>query len=220
LVSASKWQVSRRQFGFALGFLLAISAKLHGPIWWLVGFALAGGVTAMRFHSLKWKPSRAFIPLAIAALASAFALTQGPQSSGAVILFGAALTALLGMIVRSIFAWADCDPRSPKTALLLETVAKRRDLLALAKEGDPLRVDREQAYAAMMALHAELQAHSEAHGWGPSAEREAIQARMAEQQKVIDRVRAVEAAHLERRRAARDRLEAATKALKEYKRAA
>jgi hypothetical protein len=180
-------------------------------------------LTALRFRALGWKPSRALIPFAIAAIGTASAMAVGVHSSASLAIAhawrAAASMVQLGTIIRAMLAWADCDPRSAKQALLLETLAKRRALMALSKAGKPIHSEREREAAALMALHGELRRYGETHGFRPSPEMDAIRARIADQKAFLDRIRAAEAVQHEQMRVAIDELNAATKSLKEKRRA-
>jgi hypothetical protein len=54
----AKWQLSRIQYGFGLGVLVAVWIHFPGPRA-LFAFAVTSMLTALRFRALGWKPSRA-----------------------------------------------------------------------------------------------------------------------------------------------------------------
>jgi hypothetical protein len=167
---------------------------------------------------------RTFIPLGMVVAGTAVAAVLGPASAqGQWVLVKTHAFALLGQTwisIRAALAWAECDPRSPKMALTLDVLAKRRALIDLGRAVKPIRAARERDSAAVMALHQELREHGRAHGFLPSPEIDAIRARMAAQQEVLDRSRAAEAAFNESLMAATEKLKSASKSLREYRRAA
>lgn len=219
----TKWQMTRIQYSFGLGILIATWIHFPAPRAPYV-YAVAGVLTALRFRALGWKVSRAFIPFAIAAVGTSLTLMLGSHSKGgesiAHLWRFPALVIQFGMTLRAVLSYASVDPMSPRTALLVDIMAKRRTLMKLGREAKPYQAERERAFAAMMALHEELRLYGRQHGFGPSPEQEAIRRRMEAQQLVLDQVRATEGAHSERRRQAIEDLNEATQALKSYRRAA
>src|SRR5689334_2200071 len=119
-MTSSKWQVSRMHFGFGLGILIAILTHLPTPKA-VYAYALAGALTALRFRTLGWKPSRAFIPFGVAAGGVMLVALLGAQTkagtSVAHIWRTVALIVQGGMIVRAVISSAPADPIYPKHAL-------------------------------------------------------------------------------------------------------
>ena len=218
-----KLQLTSIQYSFGLGILAVTWIHLPSPRALYV-FVIASLLTALRFNALGWKTWKAFIPAGIAVAGTALGLMTardaGVSKHIAHLWRGFAVISQFGMTIRAVLAWADCDPRSGRMALLQDMMAKRRALMALKKSGEPILAEQAREGAAMMALHEELRLYGQLHGFGPSPAKDAIRARMDEQLAVWDRSRQAAAAQHERMRAAIDELTAATEALKGYRRAA
>lgn len=217
----SRLQLTRIQYSFGLGILAVIWIHFPSPRA-LYLFIIASMLTALRFNALGWNPLKAFAPAAIAIVGTVSALVA-PKFGSAAKEFahlwrGAAVLTQLGITIRAVLAWADCDPRSGRMALLQDVIAKRRSMLAVQKSGEPILAEQARQGAAMMALHEELRLHGQKYGFAASPEIDSIRARMAEQQAIWDRSREAASAHHERMRTAIDELNAANQALKGYRR--
>src|SRR6266513_29531 len=104
----STWQLSRIQYGFGLGILVAVFIHFPAPRS-LYAYAIAGLLTALRFRALDWRPARAFIPFAIAAAGTGVVLVLGPHTATgtriAHLWRAAALIIQAGMIVRAVLSY-------------------------------------------------------------------------------------------------------------------
>jgi hypothetical protein len=187
-MEASNWQMSRRQYGFALGILIAVAIHFPAPRA-LFAYAVAGGITALRFRTLQWKPSRAFIPFAIAAAGLALGALPGFHSKAganvAHIWRFLALFVQAGMTLRAVIKHGPTDPISPKQKLAHDVLAKRRDVLKTLKDNRPLAEQHRLEAAKSAALNAELQAHIAEHGHSRPEEFQEILVRCKAQRAIV-----------------------------------
>lgn len=184
----SNWQMSRIQYGFSLGILVATWIHFPAPRA-LFAFGVASALTALRFRALGWKQSRAFLPFAIAVLGTALIMIVGQHSKASVTIAHvwrfAAIVTQSGMILRAILAYAPVDPISPKAALAQDFMAKRRRLRHSIKEGQPVREAHSREVKKLVAINEELKAYVAAHGHVNSEEHQAILARFEAQKAVL-----------------------------------
>jgi hypothetical protein len=212
---ASRWQLSRVQYGFALGILFAVSIHFPSPKA-LFGYAFAGLITALRFRALGWKVSRAFIPFAIGAAGTALILIVGPQSKPSVpIAIGWRVCALIvqaGMTLRAVLSYAAIDPILPKQRLARDFLAKALEVRKTLKGNRPLRETHRRESAKLTALLEKRKAYIAERGHEMSEELKTLIARF-EAQKVIVEPLGVEL------RAATERLVARSEELKQAREA-
>jgi hypothetical protein len=186
---AFKWQLTRARYGFALGILFAASIHFPHPRA-LIGYGVAGLLTAMRFRALGWKVSRAFVPFAIAAAGTILVLSLGGHSQvGSAIARWWRVLALLvqsGMTFRSVLSYAAIDPMSHKQKLARDLLATRRNVKRTIKDNKPLIERHRQESATLTALLKERQAYIAAHGYDKSDQLKSLIARFDAQKAVVE----------------------------------
>lgn len=214
-MTASNWQMSRRQYGFALGILIAVAIHFPTPRA-LFAYAVAGGITALRFRTLGWKWRKAFIPLGIATAGTALVMVLGPHTKPgtnvAHLWRALALFTQAGMIVRAVVSYAAIDPISPRQKLARDVLSRRRDVLRTLKDNRPLAEQHRLEAAKSAALNAELQAHIAKYGHSRPAEFQEILARCKAQRAIVEPLG-------EQLREATDRMITKTKDLKQAREA-
>jgi hypothetical protein len=187
-MTASKWQLSRIQYGFALGILLAVSIHFPTPKS-LFAYACAGGITALRFRALDWKWPKAFIPFAMAAAGTMLVVVLGPQSKGgtgvAHLWRFAALVVQGGMTFRAVLSYAAIDPISRKQKLAREFLGKRRELRRTLNGNVPLMEAHRRESAKLTALLDERKAYIAAHGHDGSDALKSLIARFEAQRVIV-----------------------------------
>ena len=180
----SKWQMTRLQYSFGLGILVATWIHFPHPRALFV-FAIASALTALRFRSLGWNPLKALIPGAIAVVGTALALIVGHRTGQskdiAHIWRGAAVIAQLGTTVRAVLASSKVDPTSPKQALALNFLKQRRQTKQALNRFQPQIDAHRQAIQKLDALKAELARHIAENGQTLSAERLRLTEEVADQ---------------------------------------
>jgi hypothetical protein len=204
------WQLKRMPYSFALGLLVALSVHLKSSVGELVGYALFGAVTALRFRTLEWNAAKAFIPLAIVLGVTLLSPILDPSTVAAV--HGVAFFALLFMSVTAGLRTAPSDPISPKRALALDFLAKRRRLARTLKDSEPIREAQRREVAKLLAINAERQAYTAAHSHKMTEELKALMDRFEAQKAIVDPLTAQSQAVTERMVAEGDELREAREA--------
>jgi hypothetical protein len=183
-----KLQLTRIQYGFALGILVATWIHFPSPRALFV-FAIASMLTALRFNALGWKPSLAFIPFAIAVVGTGLAMLLGAHNdaskSVAHLWRSAAAFAQLGMTIRAGFANSRIDLTSPRQALAHNFLSQRRRTKRVIDEFKPQMEAHQRAAERLKALTKQLADHIAAHGDKPSAERTLLTEQLAEQNLLV-----------------------------------
>lgn len=180
----SKWQMSRIQYGFGLGILIA--TWVHFPVpRALFVFAIASALTALRYRALGWKLPQAFVPFAIAAVGTALIMIVGPTAKASVSIAhlwrGAAVLAQLGITARAVLAHSASDPISSRQALAHNFLNQRRRTKRVIDEFTPQMDAHRRATQELDALMAELADYVATHGDEPSAERARLTERLTDQ---------------------------------------
>jgi hypothetical protein len=213
----SKWQMSRIQYCFGLGILVATWIHFPAPRALFV-FAIASMLTALRFRALGWKLSPAFTPVGIAAVGTALIMIMGPSSKASVFIAhlwrGAAVLAQLGITVRAVLAHSARDPISPRQGLALNFLGQRRRTKRMMDNFKPQIEAHRRATQELDALRAELADHVATHGDKPSAERTCLTERLAEQTLLVQASTEDLRAGTAKMRAESDALRSATEAWK------
>lgn len=183
-----KLQLTRMQYGFALGILVVTWIHFPSPRALFV-FAIASMITALRFNALGWKPSRAFIPFAIAAVGTGLALVLGAHTEAsksiAHLWRGAAAFTQLGMTIRAVLANSGIDPISPRQALARNFLSQRRRTKRVIGDFKPQMEAHRRAADRLKDLTKQLADHIAAHGDKPSAERTLLTEQLAEQNLLV-----------------------------------
>lgn len=170
----SKWQMTRLQYGFGLGILVATWIHFPAPRALFV-FVIASMWTALRFHTLGWNYWRALIPAGIAVAGTVLALVVGHQpglsKEIAHIWRGVAVIAQLGMTIRAAMATSKVDPMSPRQALATDFLKQRRQTKQALSQFQPQIDAHRAAIRRLDCLKAELERHIAENGQTPSGER-------------------------------------------------
>jgi hypothetical protein len=180
----SKWQMTRLQYSFGLGILVATWIHFPAPRALFV-FVITSALTALRFRTLGWNPWKAFLPAAIAVVGTALTVIVGHQTGQPKdithIWRGAAVIAQLGMTVRAILANSKVDPTSPRQALALDFLKQRRQTKQSMNRFQPQIEAHRRAMEKLDALKEELARHIAENGQTVSAERLRLTEEVADQ---------------------------------------